>query len=117
MALRNALKRLGASVDELDREKLREFATGVEGAVPIGEVPVRKPVVVAGEVRSMRIVPRAGAPACEVTVSDGGGLLVAVFLGRRSIPGLTTGRRIVLLGVVAERGRERLMLNPVYRFA
>ena len=36
----------------------------------------------AGEITSLRIVPRAGAPAIEVTVTDGRGSAVAVFLGR-----------------------------------
>ncbi|MGB2756531.1 MAG: OB-fold nucleic acid binding domain-containing protein [Acidimicrobiia bacterium] len=116
MALRSLLKKIGTSVEELDRMELGAFAEGVEGAVALDEIPMRTPVVVAGEVRSVRVVPRAGAPACEVTISDGKGRIVAVFLGRRSIPGLATGRKIIVQGVASQRGREVLMLNPIYQF-
>lgn len=117
MPIRSLLKKLSTPVDELDRAKLNEFACGVAGAAPLDQLPLRTPVLAAGEVRTVRIVPRAGSPACEVTISDGKGMLVAVFLGRRSLPGLATGRRIVVNGVAARRGRELMMINPIYQFA
>ena len=49
----------------------------------------------------MRIVPRAGAPALEVTVSDGRGSVVGVFLGRRRIAGLSPGRKVAFEGQFA----------------
>jgi len=77
-------------------------------------VQCRAPVFVAGEVRSVRIVPRAGADALEATVMDGRGSVTAVFLGRRRVAGFTPGRRVVLQGVVTQHGGERLIYNPVY---
>jgi hypothetical protein len=77
-------------------------------------VQLRRPVRVAGEIRSLRIVPRAGADALEVTVNDGRGSVTAVFLGRRKVLGLSPGRRIVLEGVVGGEGKHRLIYNPVY---
>ena len=65
----------------------------------------------------MRIVPRAGAPALEVTVSDGRGAVVGVFLGRRKIAGLSPGRRVALEGVAARDGKRFLMFNPIYELA
>ena len=117
MAIRSLLKKISTPIDEIDRAKLSEFAVGVAGAAPLDELPLRTPVLAAGEVRTGRIVPRAGSPACEVTISDGKGLLVAVFLGRRALPGLATGRRIIVSGVAARRGRELMMINPMYEFA
>ncbi len=70
-----------------------------------GLVP-RQPVRVGGEIKSVRIVPRAGAPALEVTVSDGRGSVVAVFLGRRKIAGMSPGRQRRV------RGRRRRQRHP-----
>jgi hypothetical protein len=74
----------------------------------------RHPVRVGGEIRSVRIVPRAGAPALEVTVSDGRASVVAVFLGRRKLAGMSPGRRVALEGVVADDGLRLIITNPVY---
>ena len=62
----------------------------------------------------MRIVPRAGAPALEETVSDGRGSVVGVFLGRRKIAGLSPGRKVALEGVAARDGKRYVVFNPVY---
>ena len=72
---------------------------------------------VAGEVRSIRIVPRAGADALEATITDGRGAVTAVFFGRRKILGISPGRRIYLEGVVTRDGEQRVMYNPMYEFA
>jgi len=71
-------------------------------------------VRVGGEVRSVRIVPRAGAAALEVTVSDGRGSVVGVFLGRRKIAGLSPGRKVAFEGVAARDGKRYLVFNPIY---
>ena len=87
------------------------------GCRPPGVVDAEedRPCRLAGEITSIRVVPRAGSPSLEVTVNDGSGTVaVAVFTGRRSIPGITPSRGIVLDGV-ARRERARLiLLNPAY---
>jgi hypothetical protein len=113
MALRKMVERLTKPVEELDREQLTEWCDSC-GGVPLDEVPTRRPVFVAGEVRSVRIVPRAGAAALEATVHDGRGSVTAVFLGRRKIAGLSPGRRVRLEGVVTRDRELQLMYNPVY---
>lgn len=113
MALRKVMERLRTPVDELDRARLEEFCDRL-GASAITEITPRTPVRVAGEVHTVRIVPRAGAPALEVTVTDGRGSITAVFLGRRRIAGLTPGRRLVLEGVVGREGTRLQVFNPQY---
>ena len=113
MALRKSLARLAQPVEELDREKLEAFCRDL-GLTAMTEVTPRTPVRVAGEVRSVRIVPRAGAPALEVSVTDGRSSITAVFLGRRKIAGLSPGRRLVLDGVAAADGSRLLIYNPRY---
>jgi hypothetical protein len=53
----------------------------------------------------------------EATLQDGRGTVTAVFLGRRKIPGLSPGRRVMLQGVVTRQGNgERgVIYNPVYQ--
>ncbi|HEX3622817.1 MAG TPA: OB-fold nucleic acid binding domain-containing protein [Acidimicrobiales bacterium] len=116
MAFRKLLQRLTTTDAELDRERLRVFCHDVPGVTTIGEAAPRKEVTVAGEISSLRIVPRAGSPSLEATVTDGTGSLVVVWTGRRKIPGVAPGTRLVLSGRGAPHGAGgRLMvLNPRY---
>ena len=107
------MDKLTKPTEEVDRERLAQWCTSA-GGTPLSEVEMRKPVRVSGEVRSIRIVPRAGADALEATISDGQGVLTAVFLGRRKILGISPGRRMFLEGVVTKDAGTHVMYNPVY---
>lgn len=113
MALKKVVERLTKPVEELDREQLEAYCD-VLGVTPLNEITPRTPVKIAGEIRAVRIVPRAGAPALEVTVTDGRGSAVAVFLGRRKIAGLSPGRRLILKGVAGRDNTRVLLYNPEY---
>jgi hypothetical protein len=115
VALRKAMERLTKPADELDREALGALCDGL-GVTPMDRIDARTPTRVAGEIRAVRIVPRAGAPAVEVTVTDGRGAVVGVFLGRRKIPGMSPGHRVVLNGVAGQDGNRYLIYNPEYEF-
>jgi RecG-like helicase len=115
VALRKAVHRLTTSTDELDREELSEFCRS-RGFAPIASIEARNRVTTGGEVRSVRIVPRAGAPALEVTFSDGSASATAVFLGRRKIAGMGPGRKLAVRGMAARDGKQLLLYNPEYTF-
>ena len=115
MTLRKAMHRLTTPVEQLDREDLADFCDA-RGFTRIDQIEPRTRVATGGEVRSVRIVPRAGAPALEVTFSDGRSSATAVFLGRRKIAGLTPGRRIAVRGMVARDGKQLTFYNPEYTF-
>jgi hypothetical protein len=113
MGLRDLAKRLKASVEELDDERLQDRFSGL-ALTPLGELGARQPARVGGEIMRTRIAPRSGINAFEITVSDGTGSAVAVFTGRRYVPGMEHSRAVLLEGVArAERGRL-VMLNPAY---
>ncbi|HUF85272.1 MAG TPA: OB-fold nucleic acid binding domain-containing protein [Acidimicrobiia bacterium] len=114
MALKKVVERLTKPIEELDRQKLEAFCAQL-GVTTISEVTPRTQARVAGEVRSVMIVPRAGAPALEVTVSDGRGSVTAVFLGRRKIAGISPGRKVVLEGVTRADGGRLVVYNPRYQ--
>lgn len=111
--LKKLVGRLTKSIEDEDREHLSAYCDLCE-LTPIDEIVARSPVRVGGEVRSVTIVPRAGAPALEVTVHDGRGTIVGVFLGRRRIAGLSPGRRVSFQGMAGKDGNRLIVFNPVY---
>jgi RecG-like helicase len=116
MGLRDVLHRLSTPLEELDEERLREFCQSQPDVIAIGAVRAREPATVVGEVTSVRIVPKAGTSWLEVTVSDGRDRLVAKWTGRRRLPGVEPGRRLVLSGRVSATGPggRMLLMNPSY---
>jgi hypothetical protein len=116
MALRKLLQKLTAPVSDLDAERLREFCEKQAYVTPIADLAPRRLGTVVGEISSVRIVPRAGSPSLEATITDGTGAVTAVWTGRRRIAGVAPGRRLVLSGRGAPPGASgRLMLfNPRY---
>ena len=114
MALKNLVSKLTKPVEEHDREKLVEFCSQLEGCQSCDQLEPRKVAKVVGEISSVRIVPRAGAPSLEVGVTDGRGTVTAVYFGRKKIAGLSPGRRVVVEGMVAPLHHRVFMYNPVY---
>jgi hypothetical protein len=114
MGVKNLVNRLTKPVEEHDREKLVEFCSQLEGVQPTDEIEPRRVARVVGEISSVRIVPRAGAPSLEVAVSDGRGCVTAVFFGRKKIAGLSPGRKVVIEGMVAPLHNRYFVYNPVY---
>ena len=104
-----------------DREKVaralshREaFGEKARGTIPIGDAQWRNRVRVAGRVRSVRVQPRAGTSNLECLLADDSGMLLLVFQGRRRIPGIQPGARLVVEGMVGDWARRQAILNPDY---
>ena len=116
MAFKKLFKSLTTPVTELDAERLRKFCESRPGAVAISDLPPRVEGTVVGEITSLRIVPRAGSPSLEATITDGTGSVLLVWTGRRKIAGVTPGKRIVVSGRGAASGPKGrlLMFNPSY---
>jgi hypothetical protein len=116
MALKKMLHKLTTPMSQLDEEKLREFCAGHPHCSSIGQAQPRQQVTLVGEVKSLRIVPRAGSPSLEATISDGSGALVAVWTGRRRIAGVAPGKRLLINGRGAPNGPTGRLLfyNPRY---
>ena len=116
MVLKKLFQRLTTSVSELDQERLRRFCESRPGVTPIAALLPRQDGTVIGEISSVRIVPRAGSPSLEATITDGSGSLLVVWTGRRHIAGVAPGRRLVVGGRGAPTGPlDRLLIfNPRY---
>ena len=81
---------------------------------PIADVRWRQPVHVCGRVRSLRVQPRAQVPTLECTIVDGSGGITLVFLGRREVPGIGLGTRMVVAGRAGSHHGRLAVLNPEY---
>ena len=90
------------------------FGEKARGTIPIGDVQWRQRVRVAGRVRSVRVQPRAGTSNLECLLADDSGMLLLVFQGRRRIPGIQPGARLVVEGMVGDWARRQAILNPDY---
>jgi amino acid transporter len=90
------------------------FGERRRGTVPIGEAQWRHRVRVAGRVRSVRVQPRAGTSNLECVLADDSGKILLVFQGRRRIPGIQPGARLVVEGMVGDWARRQAILNPDY---
>lgn len=111
--LKKLRAKLHQSIEELDDARLQERYRSHE-SVQIGAAPSRESVTVAGEVQGLQVVPRAGSPSLEVTISDGTGRAVAVFTGRKHLTGVDPGRSIIVTGVGREERGRMLLVNPAY---
>jgi hypothetical protein len=101
---------------ELDRaRRAARVAHVAPGAARIKTLEARARVTVTGEVTATRVVPREAGPWLELTVDDGSGSIVAMFTGRRSIPGIQPGRVVELCGAIRDDHGRRVMLNPLYQ--
>lgn len=87
----------------------RATPTTVSGAVP------RRRVVLSGTVTATRRR-EWPCPVFEADLEDGTGTATLVYLGRRGVPGVEVGARVVAEATIASRGGRLELLNPVYRF-
>lgn len=111
--LRSLRRKLSTSIEDMEDTRLQNRLADL-GVTPIGEAPTRTPITLAGEVQGLQVVPRAGSPSLEVTISDGSGRAVAVFTGRRRLGGVDCGRRIVIQGVGRTEHNRVVVVNPSY---
>lgn len=117
-SLRHALRSLGSAKGEQEADELaRELQTaGVDRICTCrsGEV-----VTLRGTVGSVTVNPAATVPQFECEVYDGTGRVRIVWLGRRTVPGVAAGRRLLVTGRVTcqHEGDQVTMFNPAYELA
>jgi hypothetical protein len=110
------IEKLARPPEDIRAENLRKWASSVEGATPIAELTARERATVAGVIQNIRIDPRTGSGSIEATIIDGTGQMVAKWLGRSALLGITLGMGLIVEGIigVAPDG-EFSILNPEYR--
>lgn len=101
----------------LRADNLRHWASTIEGTTRLQDVKPRERVRVAGVIQNIRIDPREGTGSIEATLIDGTGELVAKWLGRQTLFGISLGAGLVIEGMIGSSGTggECVVLNPEYK--
>jgi amino acid transporter len=112
-------ERLTAGRETLQAAEVRADAAEVTqdvstGCIPIAESQHREVVDVAGTLRAVTLRPRGTSQTMEADLWDGTGNITLIWLGRRDIPGIQPGRRIVVHGRLADIKGEKTIFNPSY---
>jgi hypothetical protein len=113
---RRWLERLSESDELRLARELSAWAAKVPGSVRIADAEPRRSVKLAGVVRRISIRPVKGFDALQVVLFDGTGDAAVVWLGRRSIPGLTLGSRLIVEGMLGEEQGLKRIVNPTFEF-
>lgn len=82
--------------------------------VPVHNLVARRPAAVCGNLVEVRTVEALHGPRFEAVLDDATGSVVLVFLGRRSIAGLTPGMRLMAQGTPRPHCGRIEILNPLY---
>ncbi len=90
------------------------LAPKVAGTIPIVDATWRARVRVAGRVKAVRVPTRAATANMEATLVDATGAILLVFQGRRRVPGIQQGARLVAQGTVGAWEGRLAILNPDY---
>ena len=117
MPLRRLFRRFAQTDEERLAEEVKEWAYTVPDTIRIGGAPIRMPVKLAVVVRRITVRPSDTGDSLEAVLSDGTGEVRAVWTGRRSIPGLSLGTRMILEGTIGEERGTRRIVNPRFEFA
>lgn len=111
--LREWLRRVVASEQDLAAAELLE-ETLTTGASAISGTKSGDFVRLHGILTSVTLRPKQGLRALEAELFDGSATIELVWLGRRSVAGITPGRALDVSGrAVLHRGRM-VMFNPRY---
>ena len=108
-----ALRRMGASNAELESEERQKLVESA-GATRIGELEDRQKTSLRGTIEVLTIKPRSGTPWLEAEFNDGSGTVTLIWMGRRSIPGISAGRELTVRGRVSCVDGQRRLYNPIY---
>lgn len=107
-----------AAIDHLRRTEGAGAEAGatpsVDGAIPIDQVQYRKRAKVTGRVTAVRIHTSALSPSLACRLVDDSGGLTLVFTGRRKVPGIAPGTRLIAEGMVNEYRGRLAIFNPDY---
>ena len=121
MGLLDPVRRFFSRMAETDEQRysdeIQTWSATVPGTVRIRDATTRSRVKLAGVVRRITVRPLEGSESLEALMDDGTGEVNVVWMGRRSIPGVNLGTRLVVEGVLGEQRSERRLVNPRFEFS
>lgn len=107
--LRHAL----SSSAELESVHLRDVSLA-SGARTIEQARLRDYITLQGVISMVTLNPSRGSRWLEADIDDGTGRVTLVWIGRRELPGITTGRNVRVTGRLTLAHGRRVMYNPLY---
>ncbi|KQY38032.1 MULTISPECIES: OB-fold nucleic acid binding domain-containing protein [Nocardia] len=106
-------RRLTADIDQLDAEELAETVEA-SGARRAKDCCRGEEATILGRLRSVEACPKAAGATVQAEFFDGTDAITLVWIGRRRIPGIEPGRRILVRGRVGDRDGRKVIFNPYY---
>lgn len=110
---RRLSQRLTEDIDDLDTKEM-VAATEASGGRPATEFVRGQEITMIGRLRTVSAGSRGCAAAMEAELWDGHDTVTVVWLGRRRIPGLEPGCRILVRGRLGDRDGTKVLYNPYY---
>lgn len=101
------------STAEWERSELRD-ESACDTAEKCSQVQRGEVVTVRGRIVATTLASKAGTPVLGIEVDDGTGRVHVMFLGRRRVAGVETGRRIEVTGRVCHFEGRPGIYNPTY---
>ncbi len=113
--IKRAFQKISRAPEEVRAETLRSWRDSLSGTTAIADLEPRKRFKVAGVIQNIRIDPTEGDGSVEATIIDGTGEMIAKWLGRPTMSGITLGTGLVMEGIVGrDDGGDLVILNPEY---
>ncbi len=81
---------------------------------PINQARLRNRIRATGTVRALQVQVTETGSSLGCEIGDDAGSLLLVFPGRRRIPGIELGARVLVEGMVGLWRRQLAILNPYY---
>lgn len=110
---RRLTRRLTEDLEELDAEELVETSQA-SGARHACDCRRGEEVTMVGRLRSVEACPKTGNASVEADFFDGTEEVQLVWIGRRRIPGIETGKTLLVRGRIGDRGGRKAIFNPYY---
>jgi hypothetical protein len=85
-----------------------------ENTAPINQARWRNRIRATGTVRALQVQVTETGSSLGCEIGDEAGSLLLVFPGRRRIPGIELGARVIVEGMVGRWRRRLAILNPYY---
>ena len=85
-----------------------------QATAPINQARWRNRIRATGTVRALRVQETETGSSLGCEIGDEAGSLLLVFPGRRRIPGIELGARMLVEGMVGLWRRQLAILNPYY---
>lgn len=113
-SLRGWLRRLTADDEVVEADELSS-EVDASGCQPAASCGRGDPVTIIGRLRAVDLRPTDDLATLVAELYDGTDSVQLVWLGRRSIPGISPGRTVRARGRLAVRAGNKVIYNPDYQ--